>query len=312
MPDPAVAVAVPPHVLPRPLGVATATPLGKPSVNATPCSATVFAAGLVMVKVSVDVPLIGMPLGLKALAITGGATTLMLAEAVPPVPPSVEVMAALTLFCVPAAVPVTLIEKVQNPLAAMLDPDKLITFVPWVAVIVPVQPLGVFTNPFGVEITRPAGKVSLNPIPDNGTVLLLLLIVKVKLVEPFRGMLAAPNCFWNAGGPTTVIVSVAAVPAPPSVEFTVTELLFTPAVVPCTSTLTVHDAVAAKVPPERLAEPAPATGLNVPPHVLLPLGVGATTSPAGKVSVNPIPVSITFVLGFVMLMVSVVVPFNGI
>lgn len=75
VPDPAVAVGVPPHVLVRPLGVATTSPLGKLSVKATPASATVLAAGFVIVNVSVDVPLTGMPLGLNAFAMNGGATT---------------------------------------------------------------------------------------------------------------------------------------------------------------------------------------------------------------------------------------------
>jgi hypothetical protein len=38
----------------------------------------------------------------------------MLAEAVPPVPPSVEVTAPVVLFFVPAVVPVTFTEKVQE------------------------------------------------------------------------------------------------------------------------------------------------------------------------------------------------------
>jgi hypothetical protein len=69
-------------------------------------------------------------LGLKALAIDGGATTLIEAEAVPPVPPSVEVTALVVLFCVPAAIPVTLMENVQLAFAAKVAPLRLITFVP--------------------------------------------------------------------------------------------------------------------------------------------------------------------------------------
>ena len=41
-------------------------------------------------------------------------------------------------------------------------------------------------------------------------------------------------------------------PVPPSVEVTWTLLFFTPAVVPCTLTETVQEALAAKVPAERL------------------------------------------------------------
>lgn len=127
--EPATAVAVPPQVFERPFGVETTSPVGSVSVNATPVSATVFAAGFVMVKVSVVVPFSGIVVGLKALAIDGGATTLMEAEAVPPVPPSVEVTLPVVLFCVPAAVPVTFTENVQELLNAIDAPVRLITFV---------------------------------------------------------------------------------------------------------------------------------------------------------------------------------------
>ena len=98
LPDPATAVAVPPHVLVSPLGVATTRPEGRLSVNATPVSATVF--GFVMVKVSVVEPFSGMVAAPNSLVIEGGAAvTVMLAEAVPPVPPSVDVTLPVVLFC---------------------------------------------------------------------------------------------------------------------------------------------------------------------------------------------------------------------
>ena len=62
-------------------------------------------------------------------------------------------------------------EKVQELLAARVAPDRLMTLVPWVAVIVP--PPHEPVRPFGVEITRPAGSVSLNPMPLSATVVLL-------------------------------------------------------------------------------------------------------------------------------------------
>jgi len=75
VPEPAVAVAVPPQVLVKPLGVATTRFAGKLSVKATPASATVFAAGLVMVTVSVLTPFGWIPPGTNPLTIVGGATT---------------------------------------------------------------------------------------------------------------------------------------------------------------------------------------------------------------------------------------------
>src|SRR5207302_6111905 len=95
-----------------------------------------------------------MLLGLNTFAIDGGASTLRLAVAVPPVPPSVEVTLPVVLVCKPAAVPVMLIENVQEELAAIVPPLRLIVFVPAVAVIVPAPHVPV--RPFGVEITRPA------------------------------------------------------------------------------------------------------------------------------------------------------------
>src|SRR5712671_1468325 len=107
-------------------------------------------------------------------------------------------------------------------------------------------------------------------------------MVKVSEVEPFSGMLAAPNALIMTGGATTVIEALEVFPAPPSVEVTWTLLFFTPAVVPCTFTETVQLALAANVPPDKLTEPEPATAVAVPPQVLLSaLGV-AITRPAGR------------------------------
>jgi len=81
--------------------------------------------------------------------------------------------------------------------------------------------------------------------------------------------------------------------------------------VPCTFTETVQLALAARVPAERLMLPDPATAVAVPPQVLFkPLGV-ATTNPAGRLSVKAMPVRARLVLGFWIVNVSEVVPFNG-
>src|SRR5205823_5186416 len=101
-------------------------------------------------------------------------------------------------------------------------------------------------------------------------------------------------------------------PLPPSVEVTCTLLFFTPAVVPCTSTDTVQEALAARVPPDKLTEPEPPTAVAVPPQVLLRFGVEATTRPAGRLSVKAMPFSVTLVFGLLMVNVSEVVPFSGI
>ena len=178
----AVVVRVPPQTVAE--AFATVSPVGRVSVNATPVRDTALAAGLVIVNVKEVVAFSAIDEGLKTLAIDGGATTLILAEAVPPVPPSVDVMLPVVLFCNPAAMPVTFTEKVQLALAAKVAPDRLITFVFCVALIVP--PPQEPVRPLGVEITRPAGNVSLKPIPLCDVVLLFWM-VKLSDVEPFSG-----------------------------------------------------------------------------------------------------------------------------
>ena len=165
----AVVVSVPPQTVA--VAFATVRPVGKVSVNATPVSGSTFAAGLVMVKVSDVVAFSEIVEGLKILAIDGGASTVTLAEAVLPVPPSVEVTLPVVLFCRPAAMPVTFTENVQELFAARVAPERLITFVPCVAVIIP--PPHEPVSPFGVEITRPAGSESLKPTPVSVKLALL-------------------------------------------------------------------------------------------------------------------------------------------
>lgn len=106
--EPATADATPPHELARPFGVATTRPEGKESVKATPASATVFAEGLVMVKVSEVTPPDGMLEAPNAFAMVGGATTVRLAVLlVVPGPPSLELTIPVVSLSVPAATPVT-------------------------------------------------------------------------------------------------------------------------------------------------------------------------------------------------------------
>jgi hypothetical protein len=160
---PATAVAVPPHVVVSALGVATTRPDGRVSVKDTPASATVFAAGLVIVSVRLVVPLTGMELAPNALAMLGDAITVTVAVAERPVPPSFEVMALVELFFTPAEVPVTVICNAQlepgEPVAAKLKPEKVITLLEAEMVPPQVKRLG------KSEVVRPAGSVSTNPTP---------------------------------------------------------------------------------------------------------------------------------------------------
>src|SRR5205807_2017872 len=112
------------------------------------------------------------------------------------------------------------------------------------------------------------GSVSLKATPVRSPLLGVpglfgLLIVNVIVLVPFFGMLVGLKPLLIAAGATTVTVAVAAVLVPPSVEFTVTLLSLSPAVVPCTFTDTAHDALEATVPPDRLTVLDPAVAVVV-------------------------------------------------
>src|SRR5215471_7986876 len=195
------------------------------------------------------------------------------------------------------------------------------TPVPAVAVTVPPQALLTLGVLDTTSVPLPAplltGSVSLKATPVRSPLagvpgLFGLLMVKVNVVVPFSAMLPAPNALVIEGGATTVTAALAVLLAPPSVELTCTLLFLSPAVVPCTSTETAHDALAATVPPDKLAAPEPPVAVAVPPQVLFKFGVEATTKPAGRVSVKLSPVSATLLFGLVMLIVNNVVPFSGI
>jgi hypothetical protein len=136
-------------------------------------------------------------------------------------------------------------------------------------------------------------------------------MVKVRLVEPLSGTLAAPKDFVITGGASTVMDAFEVLPVPASFEVIVTELFLTPAVDPVTFTEIAQVALADRVPPERVTVEAPAVAVAVPPHVFESDGVLATTRPAGKLSVNASPVSARLEFGLLTLNVSDVVPFNG-
>src|SRR5581483_10069462 len=93
----AVSVIVPPQTLALAFG--TDRPAGNVSVNPTPVS-VVDPLGLVMLKVQPVVEPTVILVGLKDVVMTGGATTVTLAEAVPPVPPFEDVTWPVVLFLV--------------------------------------------------------------------------------------------------------------------------------------------------------------------------------------------------------------------
>src|SRR5262249_36080557 len=169
-------------------------------------------------------------------------------------------------------------------------------------------------NPLGVEMIRPAGSVSLKATPVSPTVVLLFWMVKLKLVEPFNGIEAAPKALLMVGGATTVIDAFAVLPVPPLVDVTCTLLFLTPAVVPCTFRETVQFELGGTEAPDKLTVEEPSAAVAVPPVQLVVtlLGVAATNA-AGRLSVNAAPVSVRFwLLLLSMVKVKLVEPFSGI
>jgi len=285
-PVPAVAVGVPLQVFDT-LGTAATTSvpvvLGSVSLKATPVrspAAVVF--GFEIVKVNVLVPFLGMLVGLKALLIVGGATTVIFAVLVLPVPAVVS-LALTLLLAVPATVPFTFTVIVHEAPAARLAPVKLIVPEPAVAVGVV---LHVFVKPLGVATTSVPGaafgKVSVKEIPFRVETALLLgfVIVSVRLVVPFRGMVEAPKTLFMVGGLMTFRLADAVFPLPASLEFMVTLFGFTPSEVPVTSTLTVQGLpLTGKAAFAKLMLVAPALAVTLPPQPFTTFGVAATTKP---------------------------------
>ena len=127
-----------------------------------------------------------------------GPITKRLADAVLPVPPSVEVTALVVLFREPAVVPVTLTTNWHEALAASVALDRPALLDPAVAVIVPPPQLP--ERPLGVDTVKPAGNVSVKPIPLSEEPVLGFDTLNVRVVVPFNATLAAPNDFEIVGG----------------------------------------------------------------------------------------------------------------
>jgi hypothetical protein len=302
------------QVLVRPFGEATNNPDGKVSLKLTALN-EVLAFGLAIVKFNGKVTFGEMPASPKDVLSEGGNTTATVANAVPPVPPSIEVTAPVVLFCTPVVVAVTLTLNVQDELVDRPAPERLILAPRGLAVIVP--PLHEPLNPLGEETTSPAGSVSVKPMPLKEAAAFGFTMTKVRLVLPFSAIDATPNDLVMSGGATlaggpTVRLAVAVLPLPALVDVTAPVVLVRlPVDVPCTFTLNVHEPLAAMLAPLKATLFDPAAAVIVPPpqEPVNPLGV-ATRSPAGKVSVKATPViAAVFAAGFVMVKLRLVVAF---
>lgn len=112
-------------------------------------------------KLNVVDPFSGIEAAPNALLIDAEATTMMFALDVLPVPPFVELTCTMLVFA-PTVVPVTFIETVQLALGASDEPLRLADEAPATAVVVPTQ---VLFKLFGVAISIPAGRLSVNATP---------------------------------------------------------------------------------------------------------------------------------------------------
>ena len=309
--EPATALIVPPPQPPlSAFGLATSSPPGNVSLKPIPESVEA-EFGFVIVKPNDVEANCGSEATPNAFAIVGGASALTCsdADAVPPVPPSVDTTLPVTLFIVPTAFAVMLTANVHALFPARLAPVRLTVEDPAVAVMLP--PPHEPVSPLGLDTPRPAGRLSLNAIPVSVDAF-GFVSVKVSDVEPNCGTDAAPKALAIAGGANTVRVAVLlGAPVPLSFDVIGPVVLFcTPAPIPVTFAETAHDAPPARLPPDKTTELELAAAVNVPPQVLLALGDAATASPAGKLSVKPSPLN-GVAFGFTSVNVSVVVPFNG-
>jgi hypothetical protein len=170
-------------------------------------------------------------------------------------------------------------------------------------------PLQVLLRLLGVATTSPPGRLSVNARPVS-PIEFGFVIVIVRLVDPFSGIVAAPNALLIVGGEATVKDVLDVLPVPPFPELTVTLLFFTPDVVPMTVATTVHEfpGVAMDAPPSEIV-PDPLTAVTDPLQPLVGTGGFTTTIPLGRLSINVIVVSAPgFAAGFVITKFTVVVP----
>lgn len=124
------------------------------------------------------------------------------------------------------------------------------------------------------------------------------MVLRNELHGPLADVPICFNILIAGVGSLTKTLAVAVFPVPPFVEPTVTELTFTPVVVPCTLTESIQEELAARLTPFKLTVPEPAVADAVPPHVLERSFGVATTSPEGSESLKFTPVKVVPELGF--------------
>src|SRR5262249_7879780 len=131
---PSAAVIVPPPHVPLKPPVAIVSPAGSVSVNATPLSATLFV--LLTVYLSADVLPTVIDDGVNVVASEGATATTSDADAVRPLPLSVELTVPVVLLSVPTCEPTTSTWTVHTLPAASVPPLIVTDDPPAVAVTV--------------------------------------------------------------------------------------------------------------------------------------------------------------------------------
>ena len=122
-------------------------------MNAAPVTAVVF--GLVSVMVSVDGPPTFTPLGAKAFAIAGRASTVSVPETLAVVPAFAVAMAPVELLYVPADALITFTVTVHDEFASTVAPESA-TLLPLLAAVT-VAPEHVVAPEAEAVFARPAG-----------------------------------------------------------------------------------------------------------------------------------------------------------
>ena len=194
--DPATAVMVPPQLLSNPFGDATCSPAGRVSVKETPVK-DCPALGLVTVKVSEVVWFRAIVAAPKACVTDGAPITVKAADAGSPAPLSFEETALVVLTSDPAASPVTLTLKVQEPLASSVALDREILVSLGLAVMTPLPQSPV--RLLGDETANPEGSGSLKLTPLSELAFGLVRL-KVRLVVPLIGIELVPKAWRRVGG----------------------------------------------------------------------------------------------------------------
>ena len=256
------------------VGTAAVTVTQAPALGVTPLVALGVITAVMFVVVLML--LFVLAFGASVQAPTDGAAAVVIGTMM------VQVVAGLTIW---------------RPVTTML-------LLPAVAVTVPDVQVPVTAAPLA---TRPAGRVSVKLKVWVG-LLVGWVTVKVRLVLPPTVRFALKTLLTVGTACVTVRLAAAVLPFNGPVADTIPDvLLYVPMVGIETTTLSVQTLSAGIVPPVSVTDAAAATGVNVPPQVLVNVAGLATTmfpGATGNVSVKPTPV-ITAGVPLVMVNVNV-------